>query len=556
MNTSKLSFLLQFISLVFAITTIFTTSVTYLDSKDWGLISRLPAIYWIGLLLLGVSMFLNLRNNSLNIKNNIFNLLLIIVYVTFLPMLIEGPVGLSQYSLWPSSESNELITTGYISITQPRMLMSYESWPFFTILSSTFMIITGVPLIVLAKYFPFFTIAFWAILVFLISRKFLKTEYSLLSTALFICGSWTRQQYFGPQSIAFSLFLLFIYLITKDSNFGFGAKKRTTLILVFITFIGSLFFHALTPLIMVSIIFAAYFVSKLFARSAVQQTKSNFCFCLLCFSCLISYNVYVTPAFFKNAFNTIFDSLSKFAISNPAQQLSRLSGSQFQQFTNISTYLIVVLLTLVSTIALIYMFKKKLLPSLQLSFWFGALGILFSVAFLPYGTQEAPFRAFIFALPFLSIICIYVLKKKPVIIGCLLFLTLIASVPASYGSDSYRLATSPELFGSQYCSRYLPEESVLFYKNPAYVRFFDPSKVFTFVSLGRPPFTNYNATSTTLNLNATDYFILSRNQQNFYEYYLGFNPFESINLTGNPSLANARLYDNGNYSVFDSRGFG
>jgi hypothetical protein len=556
MNRSKsnqFTLLLLCIALTLAVVTFLTTSVTYLDSTDWGLISRLPLVYWIGLATLGTAILFSMRGNFLGTRTSVALLFLIMLYVNFVPMLIEKPVGFSAYSLWPASEANQVIATGHVSIQAPRMLMSYESWPLFSIFNAVFIMIAGSSVISLAKWFPFFTLSLWGLLVFLILKRFLKPEYALVGVSLFLCGSWTRQQYFSPQSFAFSLFLLFIFLITVRSGYGFGADRRSVFGLSFVIFVAAVFSHALTSILIVMILFVSYFAALLFARHEERKSKSNLFFCLLCCSVLVSYVVLVTPKFFKSAFNTVLNALSNLAGSTPIQQFSRLPGSQFQQLTNLSTYLIVSIFVVVSLIALLAINRKKTLPRIQLTFWIGLIGTLSVASLLPYGTQEAPFRAFIFALPILSLLSVYLLKSQPRILSCFLLLALVASVPALYGSDSFRLATTPELQGSKYLASYLPDGSVCFYKFSPYVRYYDAPKQLQFTSLGRPPFLSYDASSIEASLNATDIIVLSRNQENYYTYYFGTDPLESIDLAGNPYIANARIYDNGNFTVFDSR---
>jgi hypothetical protein len=545
-NSNELLLLLICIAAVLAVYTALITQVSYLDASDWGLLSRLPWSYWLGVGVVGTVILISLRSSrSLNMRLSFVILVMIIVYTNFLPAIIEKPIGLSGMSLWPSSQANLVIASGHIAVGHPTLLLDYTNWPFFTIFTSIFMLITGSPLSLILKWFPLFTVAFWGLMVFLILKKFMRPEYALIGVSVFICGSWTRQEYFGPQSIAMSLFLVFIYLITKTTDYGFGTRNKQFLLLAFVTFFAIVISHELTSFSLLLIMLTAYLIMNIFTKNTARKTKSNLVFCLLCGAVFLSYTVFVTPAFLRDRFGKVLSSLG----TSPAQQFSRLPGSQFQQLTNASTYALVLAFASVSAISLLFMFRKKKLPTIQLAFWTGLICALFVVAFIPYG-EEGPFRAFLYALPFLSLFCVYILKSKPLLLGCFLLVILVVNIPAVNGSDSYRLVTNPEMQGSNYCAEYLPSGSTVFGQIGTYVRYFDPLKDLQFISPGTAPFLSYNPSSIEAGLGKTNFIVVSRNQQNYYEYYVGRNPFEGIDLTGNISLSRACIYDDGNFTVY------
>jgi hypothetical protein len=97
-KSNLLFFLLVCIALILAAYTVLTTSVTYLDSTDWGLLSRLPVSYWLGMLTIGFAVVFSLRSNStLTTQASLSLLILILLYLTFIPLFIEKPVGLSPF---------------------------------------------------------------------------------------------------------------------------------------------------------------------------------------------------------------------------------------------------------------------------------------------------------------------------------------------------------------------------------------------------------------------------------------------------------------------------
>jgi hypothetical protein len=529
-----------------AIHAVLTTHVTSLNTTDWGILSRLPITYWVGLGLVGVLILFSLRNaQSLSLKVSLTIFVLILVYTNFVPQIIETPIGLSRFSLWPSSQASLTISTGHISVGQPKQMLDYNNWPFFTVFTSIFMLITGSPLGWLAKWFPLFTITLWALLVFIILKKFLEPKYSLIGAALFLCGSWTKQQYFGPQSFAFVLFLIAIFLLFQSKNPTFNFSKKPFVILTVITFIGLVFSHVLTPVALLLMVITVYLIVNMFDRHDVKSSKSLWYFILLCITIVIAYNVYVTPNFISYGFNQIVAAFG----SSVTQQLGRVAGSQYQTFTNASIYGLVGGFFGVSLLGLFLMSRNKNQPKLQTLTWFGATGAMFLIAIIPYG-QEGPFRAFIFALPFLALICVSLLKRKPKLLGSLMVVFLILSVPAIYGSDSYRLATDSEMKGTTYIVQYLPDASLVFGRLSTYVRYFNPLTNMTFQSIGAPPFLSYDPISIEQNLDKTNYMAVSRNDVHYYEYYTGANPYQGLNLSQNINVTSSCLYDNGNFSVY------
>ena len=551
LELKRVTDIIIYVAFIFGLVTILSTSVSSLDSTDWGILTKLPLTYWMGLIALGFSILLTVRKGAINTRSLTVLVILVFFYFHLMPTIIEGPEGLSVFSLWPSSESNLLIAKGGLSIGNPNLLMDYSSWPLSIIFNSIILLITGLHLDFLAKWFPMFTLSFWSLLVFLILKKFFRQEYALVGVGLFLCGSWTRQQYLGPQSFAFSLFLLFMFFMTRSKQ-GFEIKARKFFGLAFITFIAILFSHALTSLSILLIIFSTYFAALLFARTDKMKNKSNFIFCLLCGVSALSYNLYFSPQFFSDAVQKMLDALSDFSTLKTIQQINRLPGSTFQQLTNLNIYLLVLAFVTISGISLIWMIRKRSFSKLQITFWIGYLFTLFIIAFLPYG-EEGLFRAFIFGLPLFSILTIHLLKNRPLLLGSFLVFSLFTGLFAFNGSGAYRLATETELNGSGYCADFLPSGSNLFYHFHTYVRYNDQDTSFVFSLLGHPPFVDFNQSSVEDVLKTTDFIAISRNQRIFYEYYLGFDPFENVDLNGNLSLTRGRIYDNGNFTLYASK---
>jgi hypothetical protein len=260
--------------------------------------------------------------------------------------------------------------------------------------------------------------------------------------------------------------------------------------------------------------------------------------------------MFIASRFFEYATLSIGEAVSDISGLHIYHQAQRLLGSQFQQLTNANIYIVMFSTAAVSLVSIFQILRKRTMGGHQAAFWFSLLGaLLIPMLLLPYG-EETPFRAFMFGLPFFSLLSVHLLKRKPKILLSFLLLMVIVCIPALYGSDSYRLATAPELLGGKFCATYLPDRAICLYKGSPYVRYYNPLKTLTFQTLGGPPFLSFDPSDIESTINNTDYVILSRNQENYYTYYLGSNPFDRIPFIEKPNVTQGKIYDNGNFSIF------
>jgi len=148
-------------------------------------------------------------------------------------------------------------------------------------------------------------------------------------------------------------------------------------------------------------------------------------------------------------------------------------------------------------------------------------------------------------IPF-SYIVIYTLKGRTKVLVLIIILIMFLNIPAQYGSDSYRVATTTQLNGAEFLTMQIPNDSTIINSLGLYTRFFDPLKHLTQSSIGDFPFTKYpNATDVYNDISTSNYLVDSREQSNYYSLYLGSDPLQQIDL----DLYN-RLYNNPNYKIF------
>jgi hypothetical protein len=516
-----------------------STSITYIDATELGLISKLPIAFWIGLALLGVIWYLS-KESKLYMG---IAVVLTVAYLYVVPTVVKVPPSLSPQSYYPFGESALINSVGHLTDSPNALLISYHYWPLFLYFASMFTLVTGIPDVVLLKYFPLLTISLFGLLIFLILRVKLKTTYSLFGAAWFLGSFWLRQYYFGPPGMAFVFFLL-IFLVASWIFIDGKAKNRTLMALLFFLFIITVLTHALTAFMSLVAIVALYTALKL-VHKRPSSISAKLCLSLMLI--FLSYNMHVAYRFFNLSVQTFYRIFLGAEVSAIYKEPARVIGSAAYLMNYASSWGIVILNGVIALVAVFLAIKDRTIKKGYFVFYLISLVILGLFGLVgEYGSNEAYQRAFMFGLIPLSFLCISLIAKKPKMLPIILIGLLFLSIPAQYGSDTYRLTSETELNGTDFFAIYTPQNISVLYKFSPYVRYHDPLKSVIFLSLGSLPYTSALDPSTVKKaVNEADYVIISSLQDNYYLYYLGATPFEQIDLGAHFN----RIYDNGNLSI-------
>ncbi|MBS7630256.1 hypothetical protein KEJ47_01560 [Candidatus Bathyarchaeota archaeon] len=165
-----------------------------------------------------------------------------------------------------------------------------------------------------------------------------------------------------------------------------------------------------------------------------------------------------------------------------------------------------------------------------------------------YGAHEAYQRAFMFGLVPLAYFSINVMRNKIYMLIILIISLMFLNLPAQYGSDTFRLATEKQLYGSRFFAYNTPNEISVHGQFSLYVRYYTPVKHIKFEAIPGTslPFTYIpNSTAIINAITTTDYTIFSELTYNFIYYYYGRNLYDEVNL----NTLN-RVYDNSGYEIF------
>ncbi len=503
------------ITLILTSITLASTYVTHVDATEWGLVTILPITFWVGLFLLCLLLCLSMRS-----KNRMtFIFALTILYLFAIPILIKENQGIFSVSYYPSAEGVLLASEGYLTNGHPAGLMSYHSWPSFLYFVAFITILTDISLPIFVKYFPILTIFLYGILIFSILKIKLNTTQSLLGAIWFLSSFWLNQHYFSPQSMAYIIYLA-IFLIIIRMFFGDERLLHNHIsmkLLIVILFIGLVFMHGLTPLMAFIGVVAIYIVDKfIFQKNQMLNisTIKKICFYLIVI--IVSYNIYIAYAFFEQSLRLQYDVIFGSKEIPIYQEQARISGSIWNLLTYTFDWSIVIINALIAIYAIYLIITSKNVRTrytVFLSVWLFALGLFSLVA--RYG-PEAPLRAFMFGLIPLSYLSISFLIRKPRILGIIMIILLLLFIPATYGSDTYRVTTTTELKGTGFFVKYFPEDITVLYNGGFYLWYHDPHKKIKILNLGSLPFTSIpNASEIDMIIEKTDYMLYSYLQNNY-----------------------------------------
>ena len=522
------------------ILTVTLTSVYSIESSDLGLASKMPHYFWFGLILLSFLFYAGRVSENYLFAAFIFTIL----YLFVAPIIVKEPVWLSN-SFYPFAESTLINSSGHLMSRSGAPLFSYIRWPIFLYLSSSLLLTTNFPHISLLKFFPIFTVSLLGLLALLILRMKLDARHATFGASWFLSSFWLRQQYFGPQSLAYIFFLLFLLLISQLFFSDKPGKRKLTALLVFL-FVVMMMTHALTAVMSLITLFALYLAQKLITKSNSLSIE----LCLLILVVFLASTLFVSGTF-SFTVKKVYSGLSGIMNLSIYRESKRIIGSPANDLNYLSSWGSVLLNIMLAFPSMILLLKNSILHKKsrkdEMGIFYAAMLCLLGVFALTmqYGSHEAYQRAFMFGLIPLTYLCIKSLRNRPKILVASLAVLIFLNFPAQYGADSFRLATKSQLAGARFTALSLPKGSSCFDELSLYVRHYGPLKRIRFESLIKLPFTSFpDEVRVNSIINKTEYIVLSNLQENYYLYYLGENPLNQVNL----DVLN-RIYDNGNFSV-------
>ena len=228
------------LSIVFLVYTVASTSILDIGPDSLGLPSELPVVFYVGLGLVCCLWYVGFKSKFYLPAA----LVLTFAYLYVAPMMVRVPVWISN-SYYPYGESLLINANGHITYNPAASMVSYHFWPLYLYFASGFTLITGMSTEAVLKFFPVFTVAVYGLLTVLILRVKLAFRYACAGSAVVMASLFIRQQYFGPQAIAYIFFLAIVLIVTL-LFFEKTTKPRTLASLLFPLLVLTTFLHPLT----------------------------------------------------------------------------------------------------------------------------------------------------------------------------------------------------------------------------------------------------------------------------------------------------------------------
>jgi hypothetical protein len=517
-----------------ALLTVVTTSVPYASIGDWGLVTRLPVVFWCGLSSLLVLVYLCMKSRTW--RSIVF--ILTITYLFVVPTLIQENAMLLGTS-YPAAEGKLISIEGRL-VPDNYDINRYHNFPGFLYFVAILTSLTGVPLPILCKYVPLLLVTLFGLLIYLVLRTKLKTQEAFAGTLWFLGSFWMIDgNYFSPQEFSFAsfalTFLIFTWLFLNSKAQG---MSRRLMIVAVILFASCTFTHILT-----SVLILSYLIPLLVLhRTGIRGTRFIIGMLLLSFESL--YLVFYAYPFLKYALLKTLEELPSLLKLQFVR--AQLVGSLSQTLTNVSRILIMVISGAVALVSIGVLILRR--SKQNEKYWLLSLAGIILPAFISvYGLSEMLIRLFMFALFPLVYFCVKLIRNKPWILCAIVCVLLILHVPAHYGGTSVEGVATSELAAASFCINSVPRTISCFsltIKPVTLIWFQEPASFSSAVYLNS--LSAINETTITTALEKSELIIYSQGSVDQFLYYQGKVPIDKFTLEEQFD----KIYDNPFVSLF------
>ena len=437
-----------YVASILGLYTIVSTRVTSIGWTDWGLVTKLPAQFWLGLILVGLLLYPSRRSGMrmLAITG------LVILYLYGIPALVKEYSTDFSEAYFYASEASTIAKTGHLVVTPLDPLITYHIWPFFLYFSAELQIVLAMPGRAASDLFSFAGICIFALLAFLIMRAHLGSVFSFYGVIWFLSSFWLGQHHFVPQSYSFILFLaLFLILVMSfPHKRSVSLGKKSVLSVTCLLFAVICFSHPLTPLMILSGFVGVFILDKFFHRGARRQFTITGALCVILVIIYLSYLIYLALP----AFNTVLLILLNTPELGFQVLFQRSFGSSIQHMDNMSAWAIIAVIVIPLLLAMRNAPYRR-----RNIFWIAwCLGVAAVSLLIQYGT-EAHLRGLLFILVPLSCLSVDYLRKRPRILCGLLLVLLLLHTPAQFGQDYIQMVSASEAAGAVFLGAYTQKDS-------------------------------------------------------------------------------------------------
>ncbi len=475
---------------------------TPITPSNLGFLDILPPYYYIGLILLILSIVISLKYPS-NKYQQYFLIILLILYTQILSPIIIGE---------PRIQSGAKVFSFVEYVIQNKELNSnvcfYHTWPGFFLVFSFFLFsIDNIFKLNFLIFYPIIYRFILSIILIKLSHVILENLYpnneinkekkykiTFLFIIFFNFADFISQDYYAPQSFGF-LFFLVILIILLKYNFIEKKKYKKDFLILIILLIILYQIHLLTFLFSVCISFLWIIYQFLIYRKKKNfdknQKSSNHrkivYFFILIIVISILFYIFVQSKWFQRNFPNIIDRITNMNFNSLIELLGIIRGTT-ERLITISFRLILTSLILFFAIIPLFIFfvknlKKSKLKHLfytkwfMLAFFFIITISFFTIFFIQFYSDEFLQRMYLFILPIFCIIISVdigkkiIKKKNKLALYFLGFLILsVLFLPAKFGNEKFNIIYPGEVEAAQYINQNYPGYNILAYsKTPCQI---------------------------------------------------------------------------------------
>jgi hypothetical protein len=435
-----------------------------LELDDLGLVKGLPATYYLGLALLPLASWFELRRADRAIPWLIVvHVIVFIVVVWITPTILEGTprfrTGYSNYGyVDPILRGAGLLPSQFI----------YHNWPLFPILMAG-VVQLGVDPLTLLTWFPLLSMLLYliplaAIIITVgtaydrrphgagatgdsavsdtdVSAHRVRPPYWAFALWVFPILDWTGQDYFSPQSFAFLVFLVWALVLTRVSLIDDGRFKPVTLALVLGLFLVMTSAHVLTALLALSILFT-FVLTRLLRQWTVFIT---------CAAIFLFWQVYLAAPFFDFYRNQLLETILDLPSFLEANFSNRIRGSEGHSLIAQIRVLSTLIAFGLGAVGAAVMFRRRSF-SRPLRFVVAyVLGVAIVAPITVYG-GEMLIRSLLFVLPIVAAVVAVAIRDRRFQRIVLASLVVMAPVHilTHYGNELYDYVSPGELAAFDY----------------------------------------------------------------------------------------------------------
>lgn len=409
-----------------------------LELDDLGLLRSLHPLYIVALAGLPLVTALEARRPAPRVWLLAAPVLAFVLVVWLTPLVLEGtPRFRTSFQSW--SYVDPLLTGDGL---QPGRFI-YHNWPLFPWLFAALEQITGLRDTTIMAAFPLTVMLAWLALTVALART-LAPDAGPVGWALgawaMVVFSWTNQDYFSPQALAFVLFLGLILVLAGAAVRDGGRLTPSRAVAAFALFAGIVMTHALTSMIALALV-AALTITRIVRRPAL----------VLIFALMfVIWQADVADPFYSVYGSRLRETLLAAGDFLQVNAASRVSGSPDHVTVTRVRILVSLAAFGLGAVAAVVSRGHWREPA-----WRFAMTCLVALAIVTpvasYG-GEMLIRALLFALPMIVVLVVMARPRGPLLAAYVALLVAVAPVHliAHYGNEAYDHVSDQEIEGFRF----------------------------------------------------------------------------------------------------------